>query len=103
MPDGTSTIQGTIKDAQTRKGLAYVVITVTSPSLLGEQTQITDSSGAYKIENLPPGEYTVRAESEEYIASHRSHVQLHIEQATVLNMELLPKNLDSDIPGHPIE
>jgi hypothetical protein len=33
-----------------------VVVTVTSPALQGEQTVVTDKSGAYRIPNLPPGD-----------------------------------------------
>jgi hypothetical protein len=96
MSDGTSIIQGTVIDSETRKKLVDVVITVTSPSLQGEQNQITDSSGTYRIENLPPGEYTLRAETFEYRSYSRGKIILQADKATVVNLELLPKNLRSD-------
>jgi hypothetical protein len=90
MSEGTSAIQGRVIDAETRKKLANVVITVTSPSLQGEQNQITDSSGAYRVENLPPGEYTLRAETFEYKPYSRGKITLPVDKVITVNMELLP-------------
>ncbi len=52
-------IQGVVTDAATGEKLAVVTITVTSPSLQGAQTVLTDDTGFYKISPLPPGEYLV--------------------------------------------
>ncbi|HWU90503.1 MAG TPA: TonB-dependent receptor [Kofleriaceae bacterium] len=52
-------IQGVITDKATGEKLPGVTVTVTSPSLQGAQTALTDESGAYKISELPPGEYIV--------------------------------------------
>src|ERR1044071_4385508 len=38
---------------------AGVQVTVTSPSLQGERTTVTQSNGDYILRGLPPGEYTV--------------------------------------------
>ncbi|MBA3396288.1 MAG: TonB-dependent receptor [Deltaproteobacteria bacterium] len=52
-------IQGVVVDSQTGEKLAGVTVTVTSPSLQGTQTAITDGNGFFKISELPPGEYLV--------------------------------------------
>jgi len=55
----TGAIQGTVSDSATGEKLAGVTITVTSTSLQGVQTAITDENGFYKIDSLPPGDYLV--------------------------------------------
>src|SRR5512139_1338376 len=52
-------IQGVITDSKSGEKLAGVTVTVTSPSLQGAQTAITDENGFFKISELPPGEYLV--------------------------------------------
>jgi len=52
-------IQGQVVDSKTGEKLAGVTITVTSTSLQGAQTAITDENGSYKITPLPPGDYLV--------------------------------------------
>ena len=55
----TGAIQGVITDEKTGESLAGVTVIVTSPSLAQNQTAITDDHGAYKINDLPPGDYLV--------------------------------------------
>jgi hypothetical protein len=55
----TGAIQGVVSDSSSSEKLAGVTITVTSTSLQGAQTAITDEKGSYKISALPPGEYLV--------------------------------------------
>ncbi|MBA2541046.1 MAG: TonB-dependent receptor, partial [Deltaproteobacteria bacterium] len=52
-------IQGTVVDVKTGEKLVGVTVTVTSTSLQGAQTAITDENGFYKISPLPPGDYLV--------------------------------------------
>jgi hypothetical protein len=99
MSDGTSTIQGTVINSETRKKLSGVVMTVTSPAIQGEQTVITDISGDYSIENLPPGEYTLRAEAFDYKPFSRGKLTLQVDKVIRVNMELLPTKLSSDTPN----
>jgi hypothetical protein len=96
MSEITSIIQGRVIDAVTRKKLANVFITVTSSSLQGEQNGITNSSGAYKIASLPPGEYMLRAEAFDYKPYSRDKINLELGHSTVINFELLPESIGSD-------
>jgi len=52
-------IQGVITDSKSGEKLAGVTVTVTSPSLQGAQTAISDENGFFKISELPPGEYLI--------------------------------------------
>ncbi len=53
----TGTISGTVTDAATKKPLAGVTVTASSPS--GRGTSTSDASGFYNIYNLAPDTYTV--------------------------------------------
>jgi hypothetical protein len=55
----TGAIQGQVADSKTNEKLVGVTVTVTSTSMQGAQTAITDENGSYKITNLPPGDYLV--------------------------------------------
>lgn len=58
--DATSgAIQGVVRDKATGESLIGVTVIATSPALQGTQTAITDASGRFKINNLPPGTYLV--------------------------------------------
>ena len=89
----SSTIIGTVINAQSRQPVANVVVTATSPNLQGEQTVVTDSQGNYRIAQLPPGVYTLRFEEEGYKPYARSDIQLRINRTIRVNVELLPESL----------
>nr|WP_241759639.1 von Willebrand factor type A domain-containing protein [Pyxidicoccus parkwaysis] len=105
-PDGgteSSVIIGTVVDAQSKKPLRDVVITLTSPNLQGEQTVTTDAQGNYRIPQLPPGVYTLRFELEKYKPATRADFQLRLNRTVRVNEQLLPESLgDSmDLEGKP--
>src|SRR5688500_4084943 len=72
---GVGTLSGRIVDASTGKPLADVVVTATSPGQV-EQIVVTDSSGTFRIPNLPPGEYTLNYEAETYRPVSRTGIGL---------------------------
>lgn len=57
----TGRIQGQVMDAQDAV-LPGVTITITSPSLQGTLTEVTDADGRFRFPSVPPGRYTVKAE-----------------------------------------
>jgi hypothetical protein len=59
-------ISGTIKDARTKLPLNEAVVTVSSTAFQGQKFALTDSSGRYRISNLPAGFYTISFEMEGY-------------------------------------
>jgi hypothetical protein len=56
----TGSIEGRVVDEGTRKPMAGITVTVTSPALQAEQTEFSDADGHYILTELPPGEYLVR-------------------------------------------
>lgn len=58
---GDGGLRGYIKDEQGGV-LPGVALTAASPALLAPVTSVSDSSGYYRLNNLPPGAYTLTAE-----------------------------------------
>lgn len=90
---GTGVLTGTIVDAATKKPLADVVVTATSPALQGEQTVVTDGSGSYRIPNLPPGNYSLRVDRDAYRPYSRGGISMRGNSTLRVNAELLPENV----------
>ena len=59
-------VSGIVKDARTKAPLIEAVVTLKSDAFEGEKYAVTDSTGMYRINNLPPGTYTVSFEMEGY-------------------------------------
>lgn len=59
-------ISGLVKDARTKSPLNEVVITLSSNAFTGQKFALTDSTGMYKVGNLPAGFYTISFEMEGY-------------------------------------
>src|SRR5262249_22943440 len=89
-------ITGTITDAAEKKPLADVVVTLTSPSLQGEQVAVTDSAGFYRIAALPPGRYTLQLERDGYNAYSRDDIELRADSTLRVNAALLPTTLQAE-------
>ena len=55
----TSSITGVVTDASTNKPVVGAVVVVTGPA---EQTVVSEAGGKFTLPDLPPGDYTARAE-----------------------------------------
>lgn len=92
---GSAVLTGTVIDAATNKPAPDVVVTVTSPSLQGEQIVVTDASGQYRIPNLPPGTYTLRLDKEAYRPYRRGGIELRLDSTIRVDSQLLPEALQA--------
>ena len=88
---GASVLTGNVVDAATKAPVSDVVVTATSPGLQGEQVVVTDSTGLYRIPQLPPGTYTLRFEKESYRPFSRTGIDVSPDRTLRLNVELLPE------------
>ena len=59
-------ISGVVKDARTKSPLNEAVVTLSSSAFKGQKFALTDSTGMYKVSNLPAGFYTITFEMEGY-------------------------------------
>src|SRR3954471_12855236 len=73
---GVGILSGQVRDVSTKKPLADVVVTATSPALQGDQIAVTDKSGSFRIPNLPPGDYVLRYEADTFRPYARSGIPL---------------------------
>jgi hypothetical protein len=94
--EGTGTITGVVTDAATKKPVADAVVTVTSPTLQGEQLMVTDSAGFYRLPNLPPGDYSLRLEKEAFRPYSRAGIALRANTTLRVNALLLPEAVSAE-------
>ncbi|HEY7216224.1 MAG TPA: carboxypeptidase-like regulatory domain-containing protein, partial [Thermoanaerobaculia bacterium] len=71
----TGSIVGRVTD-EAGGVLPGVSVEARSPALQGSRTAVTDSTGAYRLELLPPGEYTVTFTLEGY--ANETHEQIAV-------------------------
>lgn len=62
---GEGSLRGYVKD-ETGAALPGVTVSASSPALIGSRTAATDQTGYYRLINLPPGDYTVTAELQNF-------------------------------------
>jgi len=69
-------ISGNVKDARTKTPLTEAVITLSSNSFEGQKFVVTDSTGMYKVNNLPAGTYKIAFEMEGYEKFVKDNIDL---------------------------
>jgi outer membrane receptor protein involved in Fe transport len=92
-----SVITGQVLAADSKKPVADVVVTATSPNLQGEQVVVTDATGSYRIPQLPPGVYTLRFEKESFKPYSRSDIQLRLDRTIRVSVEMLPESFTEEM------
>jgi hypothetical protein len=85
---GTGSLTGTTLDNNTKKPLPDVIVTVTGPALQEGQIVVSDSSGFYRIPNLPPGVYTMNFEKEGYFPNSQDGISVRADVTLRLNAAL---------------
>jgi outer membrane receptor protein involved in Fe transport len=85
---GTSVLQGVVANSA-KKPIEGAIVTVSSPALQVEQIAATDSSGFYRIPNLPAGKYLLRVENEGFLPHERAEIALRGDVTFQLNVELI--------------
>ncbi|UQA59816.1 TonB-dependent receptor domain-containing protein [Polyangium aurulentum] len=94
---GSSAITGVAIDTTSKKPVADVVVTLTSPSLPGgEMIEVTDAKGAFTFKGLPAGSYKVRFEGPAFKPLAKDITVASGKRFTA-NVELLPDLLVEEI------
>ena len=74
-----------------------VTITATSPTVTGARTAVSDDQGAYRLLDLPPGEYIVAAERQGFSKVSRTGVVIRAGLNLSLDLTLLVGNLSEAV------
>jgi carboxypeptidase family protein/TonB-dependent receptor-like protein len=92
----TGSISGTVAD-ESKSVLPGVTITVTNVDTGLERVQVSDTDGRYRVLNLPPGTYSVKAELQGFAPVLRSDIVVAIGKDVLANVELKVKGLTEQI------
>jgi Carboxypeptidase regulatory-like domain len=79
----TGRIQGQILDAQAAV-VPGATVTITSPALQGELTQVTDADGRFRFPSVPPGRYLVKAELTNFKTFEQPNVDVGLDRTVTL-------------------
>ncbi|MFL5294415.1 MAG: carboxypeptidase regulatory-like domain-containing protein [Myxococcales bacterium] len=89
----TGTLSGQVVDANSQQPVGDAVVIAQSPSLQGEQTAVTDASGAFEITLLPAGTYSVTVQRESYQPFTQSGLRLALDRSIKVKLSLVPEAL----------
>ncbi len=95
--DTTGKLSGTVTgpDGQPLPGVS---VTVESPALIGgPRTITTDAGGLYNFPALAPGVYTVRAELDGFVGQERQELEVRLDRATQLDIEMASATVTEEI------
>ncbi len=90
----TGGLQGQIIDANTQQPVADAVVIATSPNLQGEQTAVTDASGAFEISLLPSGVYKIDIQREGYTPFSQSDLTIRLDKTIHIKLQLVPDTVN---------
>jgi len=80
-------ITGRVEDTSSAR-IPGVTITITSPAIQSERTQITDENGNYRFQGLPPGEYVVKYELPGFKTLIREQIIVAVGKTVTINPQL---------------
>jgi Carboxypeptidase regulatory-like domain len=92
----SGTIAGTVRDA-TGAQIQGVSITVTNTETQAVRVAVSNNDGLYNIPALPPGTYTVKAESNGFGSALHPDVLLQVEQTAEIDFTLQPGSVSQTV------
>jgi hypothetical protein len=93
---GDGSIRGYVKDEQGAV-LPGVTLTARSPAIIAPVTAVTDTTGYYRLLNLPPGSYTVSAELAGFSTHRREGIVMRAGLNITVDIALTLGNLAETI------
>jgi 5-hydroxyisourate hydrolase-like protein (transthyretin family) len=95
----STTVDGTVVDAETKKPIADVTVIAINPITKVEHAATTDAKGSFKLNTLAPGIYTIKFKKEDYLATEKNKLQVAAKTSHHLNIELSPLVEEDDHYG----
>ena len=92
----TGAITGTVYD-DLGEALPGVSVTLSSPSMLGERTTITDVDGSYRFPALPPGVYSVRAEMQGFGTVVQENIRVTTTVRLTVDLTMKPSEIAEEV------
>jgi hypothetical protein len=92
----TATLQGRVTDTSGAV-LPGVTVTATSPSMIGEQVQVTNENGSYRFPAVPPGVYRLTFELPGFNTVARTDIQLALGFTATINAEMSVATLQETV------
>ena len=86
----TGNIIGVVTDAQSGKPVVGALVIATSPAAQGEQTAVTDKSGGFRFQLLPPGDYKLAATFDGFKPAERADLTVRVDKTIRANLSLVP-------------
>lgn len=83
----TASLQGTVKDP-TGALVPGATVTVTTPTMVGEKSVVSDSKGYYHLSNLPPGSYVVTVTDKGFSTYRDANLVLEVGHSPSLDVTL---------------
>jgi hypothetical protein len=92
----SSRLVGTVTDAQNAV-LPGVTVTATSPSLIGQQTVVSEPNGTYRFPSLPAGTYTLTFELSGFQSLKRTSIVLTLNQTLTVDAQMQVQSVQESI------
>lgn len=92
----TGIIQGKITEEE-GGALPGVSVTVSSPSLMGTRSMVTDSDGRYRVPALPTGSYTVDVTLQGFVPVKKTNIEVHAGVTATVDFVLEPAKIEEEI------
>ena len=92
----TGTILGKVSDSS-EAALPGVTVTITSASLMGTQTQVTNESGLYRFPAVPPGSYTIKYDLAGFSTLVREQIDVSLGFTATVNVQLAVATLQETV------
>jgi hypothetical protein len=85
----TAVISGVLKDARSKTPLNEAVVTVSSSAFQGQKLALTDSTGMYRVSNLPAGNYIIGFEMEGYEKFIQENIALQPGMSVAVSFDMV--------------
>lgn len=95
----SSTVDGTVVAADTKKPIADVTIIAINPITKVEHSATTDAKGEFKIAVSTPGTYNIKFKKEDYISTEKNKLQVVAKTTQHINIEMSPILEEDDHHG----
>ena len=92
----TGSLKGVVLDDE-GKPLPGVLVTASSPSMLGIQSFITTSEGIFRFPSLSSGIYLVSAELDGFQVIKRANVIVYVGKSTEITIEMKPSKVREEV------